>query len=119
MEFAFRMPKFPVLVDACSALLCARTPTELRDKISCLSISDEATCWVIDATAEVFAFRPSTKLVMPSLAQRRRTKTQLIALYNARRLPGQKEYTNASLGSKRVERVAADLVSLLAGHSGA
>jgi hypothetical protein len=113
MQFAFRIPCFPVLLDTGDALIGARTPTELEKKAARLSVSEQPKLYIIDSTAEDFALDLSTMLVRPRVALRRRTKSELIALYNLRRDPGRPKYTTASLSSKRVERVVADLVELL------
>ena len=112
MPFVFRRPRFPVLLDTGTALLSAKTSTELKTKLSDILFSDESKPRLIDSTAEIFTLHPSSMIVMPKIAPRT-TKADMIALYNRMRSAAQPEYKATSLSSKRIERVVADLVQLL------
>ena len=116
MNYIFRMPKFPVLVDVGDQLIWAKSRVQLERKLSRLSFEGEEGRRVIDATAEGFTFYPKMPAIAPSMAIRRWKKQQIIDLYNARRVPGAPELSSASLGSRTLQRILLDTVELLARH---
>ena len=110
MQFAFRSPQFPVIVNAERVLFAAHTPEELERRFSEHSVPRNLKPLIIDSTAEVFLLHEH--VVLPSL-QRRRTKAAIIKVYNDNRPNNLRAYPITSLGSKPVQRVISDLVSLL------
>lgn len=116
MNYIFRMPKFPVLVDVGDQLIWAKSRVQLERKLSRLSFEGDEGRHVIDATAEGFVFYPKMPAIAPSITIRRWKKQQIIDLYNARRAPGTPELSSASLGSRALQRIVLEAVELLARH---
>jgi hypothetical protein len=104
MNYVFRLPKFPVILDAGSELIHAKTKGELSKRVSKIVFADEDARQIIDATADGFSLYPKTMIVAPSIAKRRWTKSQIIELYNSKRRPGAPELLATSLGNRSLER---------------
>lgn len=114
MQFAFRSPKFPLLFDAGSTLLFARSKAQLATRVSKLELTSKERREIIDATGEGFCMYAGSMNVAPSIAMRRWTKTKIIDLYNSRRSPGAPEMRSTSLGSRSLAQIVSEAVELLA-----
>jgi len=112
MDFLFRKPEFPALVDVGSELIAVRSWAECESRLEALSLSGPEARPVIDATAEGFAFHPELNVITPLTVEKNWTKTGIIALYNARKRPGAPTYA-PKLGSRTLAAVVADIASLL------
>lgn len=113
MNYLFRSPKFPVLLDLGDRLICANNRAQFEKKVAQLNLAGEEARRMIDSTAEGFALYPKSQVVAPSIGVRRWTKQQIIDLYNLRRAPSAPEMTTTSLGNKSLQRIVSEAVSLL------
>jgi len=113
MNYIFRLPKFPVLLDAGDSLVFARSRAQLDTRVSKLVFADNSQRDIIDARAEGFALYPEKMLVAPNISVRRWTKMQIIELYNAKRKPGSPELRSTSIGNRSLEQIVSEAVELL------
>ena len=111
MNFFFRMPKFPILLDTGTELIALHTAAECEVRLPALPLAGEGPRPVIDATAEGFAFYPHLETITPLTMKKNWTKAEIISLYNARRHPGAPAYA-PSLSARRLTAVVADVVRL-------
>jgi hypothetical protein len=114
MKYLFRLPKFPVLLDAGAQLVHARSKAQFEARISQLGFTGEESRNIIDSKAEGFALYPKSMIVAPHIGMRRWTKANIIDLYNNRRSPGQPELAKTSLGNRSLEQVVKEVGQLLA-----
>ena len=114
MDYLFRLPKFPVLLDAGEVLICAKSRAQLESRVSKFVFVDNAKRDIIDSKAEGFALYPEKMFISPSISLRRWTKMQIINLYNTKRKPGYPELRTASIGSRSLESIVGEAVELLA-----
>lgn len=117
MQFAFRLPKFPVLFDAGTSLIVARSKEQLASRVARLTLSPGECREIVDASGERFCLFPESMVVAPSISARRWTKMKIIDLYNARRTASAPELRATSLGSRTLAQVVSEAVELLAQHS--
>lgn len=117
MNYIFRLPRFPVILDTREKLVFARSKAQLESRIAKLDIPDESKRDIIDSNAEGFAFYPKIMTVSPSIGIRRWNKRQIIELFNARRPADHPEMRSTSLGSRSLESIVAEAVELLARNS--
>jgi hypothetical protein len=113
MDYLFRLPKFPVLLDTGEALIVAKSRAQLESKLSKITFVDNVKRDIIDSKAEGSPLYPEKMFISPRIGIRRWTKMQIINLYNAKRKPGAPELRTASLGSRSLERIVSEAVELL------
>jgi hypothetical protein len=113
VDFVFRKPRFPALIDTGDELIGVKTATECKKKLADITIADQGAKPVIDVTAEGFSFYPELMLISPLSVKKRWSKAEIVRLYNSRRTPGMPEYSTRSLGNRSVERVVSEVVELL------
>jgi hypothetical protein len=113
MDFLFRLPKFPVVLDTGELLIHAKTRAQLETKLAKIAFAGEEKRDIIDSKAEGFALYPKPMLVTPSISIRRWTKLQIIDLYNSKRKPGAPELRSTSLGNRSLEKIVSEVVELL------
>jgi hypothetical protein len=113
MNYVFRMPKFPVLLDAGEQLVSAKSKAQLEARVLQLALSGKERRDIIDSKAEGFALYPESKVIAPHIGIRRWNKVQIIDLYNSRRRTGQPELRKTSLGNRSLEQVVQEVVQLL------
>jgi hypothetical protein len=114
MNFLFRKPRFPLIIDTGYGLLGAKSWTICEKRLAKITLPDLAPRDVIDSTAEAFSLYPEHLVFSPLTFKKRWTKAAIIELYNSQRGPGRPEYPTTSLGNKSLERVVKDIVDLLA-----
>jgi hypothetical protein len=113
MDYLFRFPRFPVVIDTGESLIHAKSRAHLETKLAKITFADEAKLDIIDSNAEGFALYPKTMLVTPIIGIRRWTKVQIIDLYNSKKKPGAPQLRSTSLGSRSLERIVSEVVELL------
>ena len=113
MQYLFRLPKFPVILDAGDLLIHAKTRVQLELKISKLAFEGNSRRDIIDSKAEAFSLYPEKMFVSPSITARRWTKVRIIDLYNAKRRHGAPELRSTSLGSRSLEQIVGEAIDLL------
>lgn len=118
MNFLFRKPRFPIIVDTGNGLLGAKSWAVCEKRLETITFPDMAPRDVIDSTAEGFALYPEHMAFSPLSSKKRWTKAAIIELYNSRKAPGRPEYPTTSLGNKSLERVVKDIVELLMAKQG-
>jgi len=113
MQFLFRRPQLPMIIDTGKDLAGARTWAECESRFDMSAFSDNKAKPVIDVSAEGFALHPDMMVISPLTAKKRWTKREIIELYNRRKRLGAPAYEPKSLGNKRVEAVVSEIVDLL------
>ncbi len=113
MNYIFRLPKFPVILDSGDRLFAANSKAQLERRIERLEIKDERRRDIIDASGEGFAYYPKIETITPSIAVRKWKKLQIIDLHDARRSENTPAMRRTSLGSRRLEDIVYDAVELL------
>ena len=113
MDFLFRLPRFPVILDTGEALIHANSKSQLVSKVGRIKFADNEKKDIIDAKADGFSLYPEKMFVAPALTNRRWTKLQIIELYNAKKMAAAPELRTTSLGSRSLERIVAEVVDLL------
>ena len=115
MDFIFRLPRFPVILDTGEALIHANSRSQLASKVAKIAFVDNGKKDIIDAKADGFCLYPEKMFVAPAITSRRWTKLQIIELYNAKRQAGAPEIRTTSLGSRSLESIVGEAVKLLSG----
>lgn len=111
MKFFFRKPVFPILVDTGTELIVLRRAGE-GDRLARLVEPDAKTLNVIDSRVEGFAYHPKHDTISPLTLKKDWKKSEIIALYNARKPAGAPPYA-PKLASRKLVQVFADVVGLV------
>mgnify|MGYP000884261744 CR=1 FL=1 len=115
MNYVFRMPKFPLLLDSGSELVHAKTRSQFEKRVATLEPRGKQKLTIIDCTAQGFALYPEKMIVAPDILNRRWTKAGIIDLYNQRRMAGAPELGKRSLSNRSLDTIVSEVVELLAG----
>lgn len=110
MNFFWRKPAFPVLVDTGTELIVLRTAGE-GDRLL-PGLEKDVKMDVIDAKVEGFAYVPQHHTITPLTLKKSWTKAEIIALYNARKPLDAPPYA-PTLASRKLAQVFADVVELV------
>ncbi|MCY0913078.1 hypothetical protein [Massilia antarctica] len=113
MNFLFRKPQFPIIIDTGSGLIGAKSWAACKKQLTTVTFADMTPRDVIDATVEAFFLLPEHMVFSPLTFKKRWTKAAIIKLYNSRKGPGRPENPTNSLGNKSLENVFGDIVELL------
>jgi len=113
MDYLFRLPKFPVILDTGETLICAKSRAQFESKVSKIMFADTTKRDIIDSKAEGFALHLENMIVAPGFGIQRWTKREIIELYNSKRQPGTPELRSTSLSSRSLELVVREVVELL------
>lgn len=111
MEFFFRKPVFPILVDTGTELIVLRGAGE-GDRLPRLVEPGGEPLDVIDSRVEGFAYYPKHDMISPLTMKKDWRKAEVIALYNARKPAGAPPYA-PKLASRKLVQVFADVVDLV------
>jgi hypothetical protein len=114
MNFLFRKPRFPLIIDTGTELVGAKSWVACERQLATVIFADMAPRDVIDVTAEAFALHPEQMVFSPLTFKKRWTKAAIIDRYNSQKGPGRPQYPTTSLGNKSMEKVVKDIVELLA-----
>ncbi|MFM9433524.1 hypothetical protein ACFDR9_000565 [Janthinobacterium sp. CG_23.3] len=113
LNFLFRKPRLPIIVDTGAGLIGAKSWVTCERRLTAFEFSDMAPRHAIDATGEGFSLSPGHLAFSPLSSKKRWTKAAIIELYNGSKGPGRPEYPTTSLGNKSLEKVVKDIVELL------
>jgi hypothetical protein len=113
MNFLFRKPRFPLIIDTGYGLLGAKNWALCEKRLAKITFPDMAPRDVIDSSAEAFSLYPEHLVFSPLTFKKRWTKAAIIDLYNSQKGPERPEYPTTSLGNKSLEKVVNDIVELL------
>jgi len=113
VNYIFRLPRFPVILDSGEILFPAKSKAQLERWIEKLEINDEKKRDIIDSSGEGFAYYPKIATITPSIGIRKWRKLQLIDLYDSRRRAANPGIRRTSLGSRTVEDIVREIVELL------
>jgi hypothetical protein len=113
MNFLFRKPHFPLIIDTGYGLLGAKSWALCEKRLAKITFPDMAPRDVIDSTAEAFSLYPEHLVFSPLTFKKRWTKAAIIDLYNTQKGPERPEYPTKSPGNKSLEKVVKDIVELL------
>ncbi|MDM5181671.1 hypothetical protein PO883_31320 [Massilia sp. DJPM01] len=113
MNFLFRKPRFPIVIDTGSGLIGAKSWAACEKQLATITFADMAPRDVIDASVEAFSLFPEHMVFSPLTFKKRWTKAAIITLYNSQKGPGRPAYPTNSLGNKSLEKVFRDIVELL------
>ena len=113
MDFIFRLPRFPVILDVGETLIHASSKAQLVSKVAKIRLSDNGKKDIIDAKADGFILYPEKMFVAPAITSRRWTKLQIIELYNTKKSACAPELRTTSLGSRSPESIVGEVIELL------
>ena len=113
MNYIFRLPRFPVVLDSGEKLFPAKSKAQLERWIEKLEVKDDRRRDVIDASGECFAYYPKIQTITPHMGIRKWKKLQIIDLYDSRRTPESPAMRRTSLGSRTLEDIVYEAVELL------
>jgi len=113
MNFLFRKPRFPIIINTGNGLLAAKSWAMCEKRLATVTFADMSPRDVVDITAEAFALYPEHMVFSPLTFKKRWTKGAIIDLYNSQRGPGRPAYQTTSLGNKSLEKVVNDIVDSL------
>ncbi|MBN1364840.1 MAG: hypothetical protein JW976_08550 [Syntrophaceae bacterium] len=115
VQFLFRKPKYPVIVNIDGVLTCGRSAITLANRLSKLINLQEGSYDAIDSTGEGWSFYSDKWILSPLCIKKRWTKLEIIWLYNNRKNKASNHvtYSEKSLSSKRLDRVFNDIFELL------
>lgn len=113
MNFLFREPLFPIIIDTGSELIGAKSWADCEKRLATITFPDTAPRDVIDSTAEAFFLFPEHMVFSPLTFKKRWTKAAVIGLYNRAKGAGRPDYPTTSLGNKSLEKVLGDIAQLL------
>lgn len=82
VQFQFRNPKFPLLLETDSFVVGANNKRELDALIKKLTFESNDVFQVIDASAEGWSFYPKYNVITPLTFNKRWTKKGIIEFYN-------------------------------------
>lgn len=113
----FRKPRFPVICDVQGVLIGAKTPGQFVIQVADVALPDGEQLPLVDARGEGWVLHTDEMVVSPLTLKKRWTKQQIIAMFNSSDTARQlgKQYSTKSLSSKRLDRVVAEIVALIAG----
>lgn len=115
VQFLFRKPKYPVIVDIDGVVVCGRSAITLAKRLSKLIHLQEKSYDAIDSTGEGWSFYSDKWILSPLCIKKRWTKLDIIRLYNNRKnkTTDHDMYSEKSLSSKRLDRIFIDIFDLL------
>jgi hypothetical protein len=115
VQFLFRKPKYPVIVDIDGDVICGRSAIVLAKRLSKLINLQEKSYDAIDSTGEGWSFYSDKWVLSPLCIKKRWTKLEIIRLYNNRKNKTSDHitYFEKSLSSKRLDMVFNDIFELL------
>ena len=115
IQYLFRKPKYPVIVDIDGNLVCGKSASTLARRLSKTLNLQEKTYNTIDSAGEGWAFYPRQWLLSPLTLKKRWTKLEIVKLYNERKniKSEEKTYSEKSLSSKRLDSILSDIFELL------
>ncbi|HEX6036699.1 hypothetical protein [Longimicrobium sp.] len=111
INYFFRKPKFPILLDTGTELIVLRTAADCEARLPSLGLTGDPRP-VIDARVEGFAFYPEQETITPLTLKKDWKKAEIVALYHARKRPEAPAYTR-SLSARKLADVVADIVALV------
>ena len=77
MNYIFRLPRFPVVLDSGNRLFPAKSKAQLERWIEKLEIKDDRKRDIVDSSGEGFAYYPKIKTITPSIGIRKWKKLQI------------------------------------------
>jgi hypothetical protein len=115
VQFLFRKPKYPVIVDIDGVVVCGRSAITLAKRLSRLINLQEKSYDAIDSTGEGWSFHSDKWILSPLCITKRWSKGEIIRLYNNRinKISNHDVYSEKSLSSKRLDRVFNEIFELL------
>jgi hypothetical protein len=87
MNFLFRKPRFPIIIDTGNGLLGAKSWAVCERRLATITFPDMAPRDVIDSSAEAFSLYPEHMAFSPLTFKKRWTKVAIIELYNGSKGP--------------------------------
>tara|TARA_R110002167_G_scaffold143308_1_gene332559 strand:+ start:114 stop:521 length:408 start_codon:yes stop_codon:yes gene_type:complete len=117
LAYFLRAPKYPVIIEIDGVLVAAKSVRPLYEKLSRLDIVEKQHYSAIDRTGEPWTFvvMQGKAVLSPFNFKKQPTKLQIIRWFNNRKnKPADEvEYSEKSLGSKRLDRIIAEIVDRL------
>ncbi|MDX8404559.1 MAG: hypothetical protein R8K50_00225 [Mariprofundus sp.] len=115
LKCILRKPDLPMLGSVDGHFVAGRTLTDLQASLTETPVSKDGQYKMVDCTGEVWDLYGDGMILSPLSFDRRKTKLAVIKLFNERvntHVGEGRLYSERSLGSKRLDRVFADLVEL-------
>ena len=115
IQYAFRLPIFPVIYSVDTDIRSASSPTEFQRQAQNLEVPEETDIEVIDAAGEGWIFHCDLGIVSPLTLRKQWRKIEIIRLFNesdtARRAGF--VYPEANIPRRSLVRIIADIATLV------
>ena len=116
VQYAFRLPRFPVIYAVGNELLTAPSASVLQRQLEHLGPLDATVLDLVDATGEGWAFHVSLRVVSPMTLKKRWKKIDVVRLFNgsnnAQRIGV--GYAEANIPRRPLVRIIVEVAALVA-----
>ena len=113
LNYLFRKPSFPVLMNINGYFIGAKTPFKLIRKLSEIELEHDGVYDVVDIKGFSWSLYVETMTISPLTLRNRWTKLEIIKLFNERKNTSNGiKYSEKSLSSKKLDRIITDLAEL-------
>jgi len=113
VDYLFRVPRFPILVESDSFILSASTKGELNDILNKGRFGNKDSYTVVDATGEGWSYVVSYQTLSPLTLHKKWSKKDIMQLVNACMIRNGREeqYICKSISNKRVDQIVEELAN--------
>lgn len=113
MNYIFRSPKLPLLIDSGTRLYCVTGNDEIDINLKDEIFEEKNEYPAIDKSGESFSYSHEDDTVSPLTIKNKNTKKVLIDLYNSRRMEGVAEYSVKSISNTKYPKLFMDIANLV------
>lgn len=114
VDFAFRLPKFPIIGDIDGWLILAKSAAEFEQRLDRVELKPEGRYYLVDSIGNEWVFSSGEQYVMPTL-KRKWSKKKIVQMYNESKNCQSigVSYSERSLSIKHFATVFTDIVELV------
>lgn len=114
VDFAFRLPEFPIIGDMDGWLILAKSPAEFERWLDRVELKPGSRYYLIDSVGNEWLFTVDIQYVMPTI-KRKWSKKKIVQMYNDSKNSEQigVKYSERSLSIKHFATIFADIVELV------
>jgi len=111
VDYLFRVPKFPILIESDTLTLGASSRTEVNEVLKKGKFGIKDSYVVVDATAEGWSYLLSYQTISPLTLRKRFSKKEIVQLVNIgmTRNGQDEQYVCRSLSNRRLEQIVGEL----------
>jgi len=120
LQCIFLKPTFPMIGNIEGCFIGAKSLKTLNRKLAEMPIGKDGHYDLIDCTGKVWSLYVDKMILSPLNFQKKRTKLEIIKLFNEREntaLGKGIQYSEKSISAKRFDRILSDLVNLSTSHT--